>query len=297
LARAFEHIRAAIEPRVRTVLLAWGEDEARSSALELLGTKGLEIQTASRMEDALAALETRRYDCAVVDAAFADSGAVPLIEAISAHPEWSETPVILHADSDLPLGAEKLIGDAAGSLILRRVRGPEELLSEAALFLHRPEEAFPEPARRLLERARESHPELSDRTVLIVDDDVRNIFALTSVLERQGITVLHAETGAAGIEALLSSPEIELVLMDVMMPVMDGYDTIRAIREDERFRSLPIIAVTAKAMKGDRDKCLQSGASDYITKPVDLEELLSLLRVWLPERWNPAASQAATPTA
>jgi CheY-like chemotaxis protein len=155
------------------------------------------------------------------------------------------------------------------------------LLDEAALALNRLEESLPEDKKRLLQEARQRDPILAGHKVLIVDDDVRNIFALTSIFERHQLTVLHAENGREGIDLLRKEPDVDIVLMDVMMPGMDGYETMRAIREHEEFRSLPIIALTAKAMKGDREKCIEAGASDYIPKPVDLEQLFALLRVWL----------------
>src|SRR6185369_10015886 len=159
----------------------------------------------------------------------------------------------------------------------------DRLLAELTRILHIPESALPEYHRLRLEQLRQLDDELAGCKVLIVDDDVRNIFALTSILERHQIQVLHAENGRAGIDTLLQTPEIDLVLMDIMMPGMDGYETIRAVRELDQLRNLPIIAVTAKAMKGDREKCIDSGASDYIAKPVDLDQLFSMLRVWLLE--------------
>jgi CheY-like chemotaxis protein len=143
------------------------------------------------------------------------------------------------------------------------------------------EASLPEAKRRMLEQVHRSDPKLAGKKVLIVDDDVRNIFAITSLLERQRMVVMSAESGAEALRALEQKPDIDLVLMDVMMPMMDGYETMRAIRKIPRFQSLPIVAVTAKAMKGDRERCLEAGASEYITKPVDTQQLLSLLRVWL----------------
>ena len=157
----------------------------------------------------------------------------------------------------------------------------EHLLDETALFLHRVEANLPEPKRRILKQVHESDPVFADKRVLIVDDDMRNIFALTAILERYKMAVLYAENGKEGIETLKKNPQVNIVLMDIMMPEMDGYETMREIRKNPRFRSLPIIALTAKAMKGDREKCIEAGASDYITKPVEPEQLISLMRVWL----------------
>ena len=169
----------------------------------------------------------------------------------------------------------------ARSIIVKDVHSPERLLAETALFLHRNIADLPEAKRQMLEQVYQSDAPLTSKKVLIVDDDVRNIFAVTSVLERHRMEVFIAKNGKWAIELLEQNPEIDLVLMDIMMPEMDGYDTTRAIRRMSKFRTLPIIALTAKAMKGDREKCLEAGASDYIAKPVNVDQLLSLMRVWL----------------
>src|SRR5262249_10847978 len=154
------------------------------------------------------------------------------------------------------------------------------LLDEASIFLHRAFGALPEDKQKLLAGVRQREPQLAGRRVLIVDDDVRNIFSLASALEQHQMEVLHAENGRGGIAILEETPDVDCVLMDIMMPDMDGYETIRSIRARDRFRDLPIVAITAKAMKGDREKCLQAGASDYAAKPVDMEQILSIIRVW-----------------
>jgi CheY-like chemotaxis protein len=161
------------------------------------------------------------------------------------------------------------------------VRSPERLLDETSLYLHRVEARLPTDKRQMLERLHMADAVFEGKKVLIVDDDVRNVFALTSVFERRGMAVVFAENGREGIEALKANPDISLVLMDIMMPEMDGYEATRAMREMPEFQRLPIVALTAKAMKGDREKSIASGASDYITKPVDVDQLLSLMRVWL----------------
>jgi CheY-like chemotaxis protein len=161
------------------------------------------------------------------------------------------------------------------------VQSPERLLDETALFLHRVVADLPEAKRRMLEQLHGSDAALAGRKVLVVDDDVRNIFALSSILERHGMNVISATTGQEGIDRIERTPDLALVLMDIMLPEMDGYETMRRIRGVPRLRCLPIIALTAKAMKGDRERCLEAGASDYIAKPVNTEQLLSLLRMWL----------------
>ena len=169
----------------------------------------------------------------------------------------------------------------ARSVVVKGVESPERLLDETALFLHRVVADLPDDKQRMIERLHSSDEDLVGKTVLLVDDDARNIFALSSVLERRGMQVLTATTGNEAIAFVESTPELAIVLMDIMMPEMDGYQTMQVIRGNPGFRRLPIIALTAKAMKGDREKCLDAGASDYITKPADSEQLLSLLRVWL----------------
>jgi CheY-like chemotaxis protein len=169
-------------------------------------------------------------------------------------------------------------------VVIKPAESPERLLEETTLFLHQVQADLPQPKRLMLEQLSHTDPQLAGKKILVVDDDVRNVFAITSVLERHRMQVLSAESGREAMRVLDKKPDIDAILMDVMMPDMDGYETMRAIRENRRFESLPIIAITAKAMKGDRDKCLEAGASDYIPKPVDVQRLLSLLRVWLHRR-------------
>ena len=167
------------------------------------------------------------------------------------------------------------------AVIIKDVKSPERLLDETSLFLHRPPTNLPSNKRLMLEQLRQTDSALSGKRALIIDDDIRNIFALTSILELHNMQVLYAENGQDGIAKLRENPGIDVVLMDIMMPEMDGYETMRIIRKSGEFGSLPIIAITAKAMKVDRAKCIEAGASDYISKPVDTEQLVSLLRVWL----------------
>lgn len=182
---------------------------------------------------------------------------------------------------ELTEAEEQELRKKAKSIVLKGVRSPERLLDETALFLHRVITELPPAKQRMIEALHESDEPLRGRKVLVVDDDVRNIFALNSVLERRGMEVISANNGMDAIELVESTGDLALVLMDVMMPEMDGYETMRRIRSNTKFRLLPIIALTAKAMKGDREKCLEAGASDYVAKPVDTSQLLSLVRMWL----------------
>jgi CheY-like chemotaxis protein len=190
-------------------------------------------------------------------------------------------PIIIYTGKELTQAEDTRLRKYAETIIVKDVKSPERLLDETALFLHRVEAKLPEQKRVMLERLHNSDALMAGKRVLVVDDDVRNIFSLTSVLEAHGMEVRFAENGRDAIKSLEEDANVDLVLMDVMMPEMDGYETMSAIREKDEFKALPIIALTAKAMKGDREKCIAAGASDYITKPVDTEQLLSLMRVWL----------------
>jgi CheY-like chemotaxis protein len=204
-----------------------------------------------------------------------------LIEQIKLEPSLSKLPIIIYTGKELTRAEEMELKRMADTIIIKDVQSPERLLDETALFLHRVQANLPPSQQQMLEQLHQTDTVLTGKKVLIVDDDMRNIFALTSMLERHQMEILYAENGIDGLAMLQNTPDIQVVLMDVMMPEMDGYDTMRAIRKLSQFATLPIIALTAKAMKGDREKCIEAGASDYITKPVDPEQLLSLLRVWL----------------
>jgi len=194
---------------------------------------------------------------------------------------FRDLPIIVYTGKELSRREETRLRRYAESIIVKDASSPERLLDETSLFLHRVESRLPAGKRRLLEQLHSAEAVFEGRKILIVDDDVRNVFALTSVLEAHGMEVLFAENGREGLETLRASSDVDLVLMDLMMPELDGYEATRAVRQMDEFRKLPIIALTAKAMKGDREKSIAAGASDYITKPVDTDQLLSLMRVWL----------------
>src|SRR5215471_7062449 len=207
--------------------------------------------------------------------------AIELIEALPANPSLSEIPVVVFTGHELSPEEDAQLHTMARSVVVKGVESPERLLDETALFLHRVISDLPDDKQRMIERLHSSDEDLVGKAVLLVDDDARNIFALSSVLERRGMRVLTATTGEEAIRLVEATPDLAIVLMDIMMPEMDGYQTMQVIREDPAFRRLPIIALTAKAMKGDREKCLEAGASDYLAKPVNTEQLLSALRMWL----------------
>jgi CheY-like chemotaxis protein len=226
-------------------------------------------------------MRRRLFDCVILDLRLPDISGFDLLQEIQKTPELRQVPIIVFTGKELSSGEEEQLRTMAKSIVLKGVQSPERLLDESALFLHRLVSDLPPAKQRMLERLHQSDEPLLGSKVLIVDDDVRNIFALSSLLERHQMKTSTATTGQEAIDLLEAEPELSIVLMDIMMPKMDGYETIRRIREQPRFRFLPIIALTAKAMKGDRDKCLEAGASDYIAKPVDTDQLLSLMRIWL----------------
>jgi CheY-like chemotaxis protein len=221
------------------------------------------------------------YDCVVLDLRLPDMSGFEVLEQIKGDGSLSDVPVIVFTGRELSAEEDARLHTMARSIVVKGVESPERLLDETALFLHRVVTDLPAEKQRMLERLNSSDDDLVGRTVLLVDDDARNIFALSSVLERRGMHVLTATTGREAIGLVESTPDLALVLMDIMMPEMDGYQTIGVIRDNPAFRRLPIIALTAKAMKGDREKCLEAGASDYLAKPVNTEQLLSALRMWL----------------
>jgi hypothetical protein len=209
------------------------------------------------------------------------AGAFEFLEEMRRLPELEALPTIVYVEEELSPDDEQRLKRFAQSMVVKDVRSLERLVDEVALFLHRRIDHLPQERREMLERIHQAETVLAGKSVLLVDDDIRNIFAMTGVLERHAMQVFSAETGQAALDRLKEIPDVDVVLMDIMMPHMDGYDTMRAIRAMEQFRTLPIIALTAKAMKGDREKCIEAGASDYIAKPVDVEHLLAMLRVWL----------------
>ncbi|HEY3821109.1 MAG TPA: HAMP domain-containing protein [Polyangiaceae bacterium] len=281
LESAFEKLKSYIEPHKKRLLVIEDNGRERDSIVALLGHDDIEIAAVGTGSEALEALRQQRYDCCVVDLRLPDMSGFELLEKLRAEPELHEIPIVVFTGKELTQAEEAQLHTVAKSVVLKDVQSPERLFDETALFLHRVVSDLPEDKRKLIERLHGSGEALRRRKVLVVDDDARNIFALTTVLENQEMEVVSATNGRQAIELIEQTPDLSVVLMDIMMPEMDGYETMREIRKDPRFRTLPILALTAKAMKGDREKCLQAGASDYIAKPVNTDQLLSLLRVWL----------------
>jgi CheY-like chemotaxis protein/signal transduction histidine kinase len=278
---ALRRIKEYSIPRRKRLLVVEDNLAEQMSISELLGYDDVEIETAGTGRAALDSLRRRPADCVVLDLRLPDMTGFEVLEELSADQALSEVPVVVFTGRELSAEEDARLHTMARSIVVKGVESPERLLDETALFLHRVVTELPPEKQRMLERLTTSDEDLVGRTVLLVDDDARNIFALSSVLERRGMRVLTATTGNEAIQLIESHDDISIVLMDIMMPEMDGYQTMEQIRKNANFRRLPIIALTAKAMKGDREKCLDAGASDYLAKPVDTEQLLSALRSWL----------------
>ena len=278
---ALRRIKEYSTPRRKRLLVVEDNPAEQLSISELLGYDDVEIETAGTGREALAALRRQPADCVVLDLRLPDMTGFEVLEELGADQALSEVPVVVFTGRELSAEEDARLHTMARSIVVKGVESPERLLDETALFLHRVVTDLPAEKQRMLERLTTSDEDLVDRTVLLVDDDARNIFALSSVLERRGMRVLTATTGNEAIKLIESHADIAIVLMDIMMPEMDGYQTMEEIRKNANFRRLPIIALTAKAMKGDREKCLDAGASDYLAKPVNTEQLLSALRSWL----------------
>jgi HAMP domain-containing protein/CheY-like chemotaxis protein/signal transduction histidine kinase len=278
---AFDRISTFLEEGVKRLLVVEDDPTQRQSIIELIGEGDVEITAVGSAEEAMDRLRETRFDCMVLDLGLTGEDGYNLLERVKSTPDMQDLPIIIYTGKDLSQAEETRLRRYAETIIIKDAKSPERLLDETALFLHRVESSLPDDKRRMLEQLHKSDSVFEGKRILIVDDDVRNIFSLTSVLEQQGMQVVFAENGRDAIRLLQEQAGIDLVLMDVMMPEMDGYETTRAIREMPEFTQLPIISLTAKAMKGDREKSIAAGASDYITKPVDVDQLLSLMRVWL----------------
>ncbi|CAN5728527.1 HAMP domain-containing protein [soil metagenome] len=278
---AFTAIAGFIARTVKNLLVVEDDDVERQSIVELIGNGDVKTTAVATGEEALAAMSAQPFDCLVLDLGLSDMTGFELLERMKDDPRLSQIPVIVYTGKELSKKEETELRRLAETIIIKDVKSPDRLLDETALFLHRVERDLPAEKRRMLADLHQHDPSLAGRKALVVDDDIRNIFALTSVLEQHQMEVSYAENGRDGIRMLQETPGIDIVLMDVMMPEMDGYEAMRRVRGIQKFRNLPIIALTAKAMMGDREKCIDAGASDYITKPVDTEQLVSLMRVWL----------------
>jgi CheY-like chemotaxis protein/two-component sensor histidine kinase len=279
--QALDRIKQFAAADLRRLLIVEDDAVERMGIEELIRHDDVEVVSTGTGDAALKLLAEREFDCIVLDLGLPDVNGLELLERIEREQPAPGTPIVVFTGRDLSDEEDARLRKVAKSVIIKGVQSPERLFDETALFLHRVIADLPQEKRQLLDSLHSSNEALHGRKVLIVDDDIRNIFALSSLLERQHMDVMTATNGQEAIDKLRDNKDISLVLMDIMMPDMDGYETMRQIRRDISMRSLPIVALTAKAMKGDREKCLEAGASDYIAKPVDSAQLLSTLRQWL----------------
>jgi CheY-like chemotaxis protein len=274
---------------LKRVLIVEDDERQRKSIEKLIGEQGVEIVSVGTGSDGLKALQNSTFDCMIIDVRLPDMSGFQLLETMAEADGRAFPPVIVYTGHDLSRPEEERLRRYSKSIIIKGARSPERLLDEVTLFLHQVESKMSLESQRLLKSSRNRERAFEGRSILVVDDDVRNIFALTSALENKGAHIRVARNGREAIEALQketdkSEKTIDLVLMDIMMPEMDGYEAMRKIREEKRFIDLPIIAITAKAMRDDYEKCIAAGANDYLPKPVDLDRLISLMRVWLPKQ-------------
>jgi CheY-like chemotaxis protein len=270
-----------VNKKVKKLLLVEDDEVQQRSIADLLRGEDVEIAVVASSRETFQQLETGDFDTVVLDLLLVNDDGGRLLEDIKTQSRFQDIPVVVYTGKELSKKEEARLKKYAESVILKSgPSSPEKLLSDTAIFLHRVEEKLPAEAKEILRGNREEGEKMNGNKVLIVDDDVRNIFAVTSVLETHGLEVIYAENGRDGISALERNPDVDVVLMDVMMPEMDGYETMRAIRHDPSHKALPIIAITAKALKEDRERCIQAGASDYLPKPVEADKLLELIRLW-----------------
>lgn len=280
LEKVFAGIGANIEKPFKKLLIVDEDKDQWGSIAEVIGNKGIAVSYADSGNKALEILKNEPCDCMVIDISLKDIPGFELLRRLR-NEDVLRIPVIIYTEKSLTQDEELELQKYAESIIIKGTRSMERLAAEASLFIHGVDSKIPEKKYRAARMQQEKEDSLKGKKVLIVDDDMRNVFALSSVLEEKGIKVIAAKNGREGIGKLKQNPGIDLVLMDVMMPEMDGYTAMREIRKAEVFNKLPVIALTAKAMKEDRNKCIEAGASDYLTKPIDIDKLLSLLRVWL----------------
>ena len=281
LESALVRIKQYATPRRKRLLIIEDNPAEQLSIRELLGHDDIDVVVASTGSEALEFVSEESFDCVVLDLRLPDMTGFDILERLRDIPGVRDLPVVVFTGKELSPEEDARLHTLARSVVVKGVESPERLLDETALFLHRVVADLPQEKQRMLDRLHRSDEALIGKKVLVVDDDMRNIFALSSVLERRGMVVLTAGTGREAISMLESTQDVAIVLMDIMMPEMDGYATMQVIRQNSLFRRLPIIALTAKAMKGDREKCLEAGASEYLAKPVNTEQLLSALRMWL----------------
>ncbi|HZM02439.1 MAG TPA: response regulator, partial [Candidatus Saccharimonadales bacterium] len=287
LVEAFHKLESRLTQKLRRVLVVEDDPVQLESLGHLLGSRDVETVGVRTAAECLEKLKAATFDCMVLDLSLPDASGFSLLETLSAEEAYSFPPVIIYTGRELSMDEEQRLRKYSKSIIIKGGKSPERLLDEVTLFLHQVVSDLPAEQQRMLEKARSRDSALEGRRILIAEDDVRNIFALTCLLEPKGVKAQIARNGREALRALEqaeqnSAERIDLVLMDIMMPEMNGLEAMREIRKNPQWRRLPIIALTAKAMKNDQEQCIQAGANDYLAKPLDVEKLLSLIRVWMP---------------
>ncbi|MEW6260946.1 MAG: response regulator, partial [Thermodesulfobacteriota bacterium] len=278
---AYARIERKIDSSVRSILLIEDDPAQAAAVRELLADARVVITVAASGKEAMDVLGRDSFDCMILDIGLPDMSGIELLSHVRSNSKLRDMPVIVYTGRDLTQQESALVQDYAEMIVLKDARSPDRLLEEATLFLHLVDSELPAEKKRMLQRIHDREAVFQGKKILLVDDDMRNVYAITNILEEKGMRVIIGKNGKEGIEKLKAEPEIDLVLMDIMMPVMDGYEAMRQIRSMDAYRKLPIIALTAKAMKGDKALCIEAGANDYLAKPFETEKLLSMLRVWL----------------
>jgi hypothetical protein len=281
LDKALRHIQRFLQRQVSRLLVVEHDEAERNAIVQMLGGGDVVTVAVDNLEAALEALDGAPFDCAVVDLQMPNITGMQLLNAIRERIADRRMPIVAYTNKELSPQEEGEVRELAEAIVAKDPESSRQLLAKTALFLHRVEANLPQPAQRALEVLNETDPALGGKRVLLVDDDARNLFAITTILEQHAMKVVYAENGQQALQKLEEHGDVDIVLMDIMMPEMDGYEATRRIRARRSHGRVPVIALTAKAMQGDREKCLEAGASDYITKPVDAGQLVSLLRVWL----------------
>ncbi|MCJ7687060.1 MAG: response regulator, partial [Desulfobacteraceae bacterium] len=284
LEQAFVKIGDMIERHIKNLLIVEDDKVLRETIVKLIGNGDVKIKAVGSGREAIEELKSNAYDCMILDLKLPDISGFEVLNRLDESEEIPIPPVIVYTGKDLTREEEYQLQKYASSIIVKGVKSQERLLDETALFLHRVVDNLPATKRKMISALHDEDTFFQGKMILVADDDMRNVFAISKILEEKGMDVHKAADGQKALDILNKKPDMDLVLMDIMMPVMDGYEAIRRIRAQECFRSLPILAVTAKAMREDRDKCISAGASDYLPKPVEIERLLSLMRVWLYSR-------------
>jgi CheY-like chemotaxis protein len=280
LEQVFNKLEQVASGEARRLLVVEDDKNIRRDTVKLIGTGDIQVDEAGSGAEALKAMRASRYDCVVLDLGLPDMDGLQLLQTLEK--EGVEVPpVVIHTARDLTEEQEIGLREHTESIIVKDVRSQERLLDEVSLFLHRVVSRMPAKKRQIIRNLHDTEVLLKDKKVLVVDDDMRTTFALSRLLSDRGMITVKANNGKKALEMLEQEPDVDLVLMDIMMPVMDGYQAMAEIRARDRFRKLPIIVLTAKAMKEDREKCIEAGANDYLSKPIDQDRLISLMRVWL----------------